>query len=71
MMALEVEVPVVDHRVEVESALLPAHASRVRVIVLYDEEESFTRKGPLAEYRAHPFIIEDFKPLTREEANER
>jgi hypothetical protein len=40
MNAVEIEAPIVDHRIDVRSDLLPASAKRARVIVLYDEQHA-------------------------------
>jgi hypothetical protein len=76
MIALEIEAPIINHRIEVSSDRLPANAARARVIVLFEGdaagyEESSAGRGPLAEFRAHPIKVKSFEPLTRDEANAR
>jgi hypothetical protein len=76
MIALEIEAPIINHRVEVRSDRLPANIARARIIILYEEEAASSRQpvpdtGPLAEFRAHPIKVESFVPLSREEANVR
>jgi len=75
MKSLEVEVPIVNHRLEVINELLPAHIARARVIVLYESEDVVEKaaagQGPLAEFRDSPFKVKKFTPLSREEAHAR
>jgi hypothetical protein len=42
MQAIEIEAPIVDHRLVLHSDKLPAHASRAKVIVMYDENDQKT-----------------------------
>jgi hypothetical protein len=36
MIAIELEAPIIDHRLDVTSLELPAHVTKARVIVLYE-----------------------------------
>ncbi len=37
MIAIEIEAPIVDHRLDIRSLLLPANADRAKVIVMFEE----------------------------------
>jgi hypothetical protein len=42
MIALELEAPIANHRIDIRSDLLPAHVARAKLIVLYEEEAART-----------------------------
>ncbi len=44
MTTVEIEADIVDHRIDIRSEQLPAHAKRARVIVVYEEEAA--EEGP-------------------------
>jgi hypothetical protein len=77
MITLEIEAPIINHRVEVSSDRLPANVARAKLIVMYEEDEVVWEEktagyeGPLAEFRANPVKVKTFVPLSREEANAR
>jgi hypothetical protein len=73
MIAVELETPIVDHRISVCSDQLPARLTHAKVIVLFDDVgPDLPRTGVLASLRASPVKIRgDGLPLKREEANER
>ena len=73
MIALEIEAPIVNHRIDVSSGLLPAHVACAKLIVMYEEAavQAQPDAGPLAEFRANPVKVKAFVPLSREEANAR
>ncbi|MGZ8217417.1 hypothetical protein [Methylomagnum sp.] len=77
MIALEIEAPIINHRVEISSDQLPAYVARAKLIVMYEEkaivrdERMVSREGALAEFRANPLKVKTFIPLSREEANAR
>jgi hypothetical protein len=75
MIALEIEAPIVNHRIDVSSDLLPANVAHAKVIVMYEEaaiqDQTAPGDGPLAEFRANPIKVKSFVPLSREDANAR
>jgi hypothetical protein len=38
MHAIEIETPIINHRIEISSQLLPASAARAKVIVMFDDD---------------------------------
>jgi hypothetical protein len=52
MSTIELETSIVDHRIDVHSLLLPASASKARVIVMVDEEAEATTHDVIALARA-------------------
>jgi hypothetical protein len=49
MIAIEIEASIVDHRIDIRSELLPASASRAKLIVMYEEgQHAPTRVDVLA-----------------------
>lgn len=48
MLALEMTVPIANHRLVVQDDALPAHAEKVRVIVMWESTASSGRRYPPA-----------------------
>lgn len=73
MIAVEIEAPIIDHRLTIFSDLLPAQARLAKVIVMYNEEETESwEHGALARLRANPAMMKgDGVPLKREELYDR
>jgi hypothetical protein len=74
MYAIEIEAPIVNHRMVIDSLRLPAHVGSAKVIVMYEAEAEPTSpsRGALADFRQHPLLVnEPLVFLSREEANER
>ena len=46
MLAFETTASIVDHRLVIQDAALPAHAERVRVIVLWESTKPVGRRSP-------------------------
>lgn len=42
MITVEIEAPIINHRVEFSSDRLPAHIARAKILVMYDEESNAT-----------------------------
>jgi hypothetical protein len=49
MIALEIETPIINHRINVSDDGLPANIARAKLIVLYEEEPTQTPPQPLAD----------------------
>ena len=74
MIAVEIEAPIVDHRIDITSDQLPAQSRLAKVIVLFEEDDSKipATQGVLARLRANPASIkEDGQPMKREELYDR
>ncbi|HUW25391.1 MAG TPA: hypothetical protein VMW07_02575 [Gallionella sp.] len=74
MIAVEIEAPIVDHRIDITSDQLPAQSRLAKVIVLFEKEdlEIPAAQGVLARLRANPASIkEDGQPMKREELHDR
>ncbi len=73
MNAIELEAPIIDHRITVSSERLPAQQNCAKVIVLFESPEPVApRKGALAALRANPAQpVLDGHPLTREQLYDR
>lgn len=75
MIAIEIEAPIINHRIEITNDRLPTNVASAKVIILYETNSAFElpiySQGPLAEFRANPIQIQSFVPLSREEANAR
>lgn len=69
MIAVEIEAPIVDHRISIVSDQLPAQSCMAKVIVMFNEDDSEApAKRALAHLRAHPAQVkEDGLPMKREE----
>ncbi len=58
MLAVEIEAPIIDHRLNIFSDLLPAQSRLAKVIVMYSEEKSDApAQGVLKNLRANPAQI--------------
>lgn len=73
MITVEIEAPIIDHRLNIFSVQLPAQSRRAKVIVMFDESNSeVPAQGALAHLRAHPAQARgDGLPLKREELYDR
>ncbi|MBF0283795.1 MAG: hypothetical protein HQL51_04985 [Magnetococcales bacterium] len=85
MIAIEMEAPIINHRLEISSDRLPAHVTRARVLVYYEEPEPWnvedTPPSPAAEGTAPPGEVAralvpyrfqlDAPPFDREELHDR
>lgn len=73
MNAIELEAPIIDHRITVSSDRLPAQQNCAKVIVLFENTDPQPlRKGALAALRANPAQpVQDGQPLTREQLYDR
>lgn len=75
MIAIEIEAPIINHRIEIINDRLPTNVASAKVIILYETNSAFelpiSSTGPLAEFRANPIQVQSFVPLSREEANAR
>lgn len=70
MIALEIETPIVNHRIDISSDLLPAHVARAKLIVMYKEEtaaDQTARQEALA-YLATVCIDWEGKPIANRDA---
>lgn len=47
MIAIEIEASIVDHRIDIRSDLLPASASRAKVIVMFEETQPAPASGDI------------------------
>ncbi len=58
MLAVEIEAPIVNHRLNIFSELLPAQSRLAKVIVMFSEEKSdASTQGILKNLRANPAQI--------------
>lgn len=73
MIAVEIEAPIVDHRISIVSDQLPAQSRMAKVIVMFNEDDSVVpTQGVLARLRAHPAQAKgDGLPMKREELYDR
>lgn len=73
MIAVEIEAPIVDHRISITSDRLPAQSRMAKVIVMFNEDDSeVPAQGALARLRAHPAQARgDGLPMKREELYDR
>lgn len=73
MNAIELEAPIIDHRIMVSSERLPAQQNCAKFIVLFESTDPVQpRKGALAALRANPAQpVQDGQPLTREQLYDR
>ncbi|MDP1634260.1 MAG: hypothetical protein Q8L69_06220 [Gallionellaceae bacterium] len=73
MIAIEIETPIVDHRINIISDQLPAQSRMAKVIVMFNEDDSDTSThGVLASLRAKPAQAKgDGLPMKREELYDR
>lgn len=78
MIAIEIEAPIVNHRMVIASKKLPANAGRAKVIVMFEAEAAVPAANgsieqvALADFRLHPVVVsEPLTLLTRDEANAR
>lgn len=73
MIAIEIETPIIDHRINIVSDQLPAQSRMAKVIVMFNEDDSdISAHGVLASLRAKPAQARgDGLPLKREELYDR
>ncbi|MGQ0622233.1 MAG: hypothetical protein ACT4QA_20350 [Panacagrimonas sp.] len=76
MIAIEVEAPIVNHRMVIDSGRLPASAKCARAIILleadaHSSEAANSEIATIADLILNPVLVGAFTPLTREEANGR
>jgi len=58
MLAVEIEAPIINHRLNIFSDLLPAQSRLAKIIVMYSEEKTeVPAQGALSRLRAHPAQI--------------
>ena len=70
MLAVEFQATVKDGVIEIPPEYLGRVRGRVRVILLTDEARS-VKANMIDVLLAHPVEVQDFRPLTREEAHAR
>ena len=73
MIAIEIEAPIIDHRINIMSDQLPSQSRMAKIIVMFDKEDSeIPTQGVLAQLRANPAQTkEDGLPMKREELYDR
>ncbi|MFA6970014.1 MAG: hypothetical protein WC208_01315 [Gallionella sp.] len=73
MLAVEIEAPIIDHRLNIFSDLLPAQSRLAKIIVMYSEEQTeVPAQGVLSRLRANPAQIRgDGLPIKRDELYDR
>ncbi len=73
MIAIEIEAPIIDHRINIISDQFPALLRMAKVIVMFNEDDSeASAQGALARLRAHPAQVKgDGLPIKREELYDR
>ena len=73
MITVEIEAPIVDHRISIISDQLPAQSRMAKVIVMFNEDDSDTSThGALASRRAKPAQVRGVgMPMKREELYDR
>ncbi len=73
MIAIEIEAPIIDHRINIMSEQLPSQSRMAKIIVMFEKEDfESPTQGVLAQLRAHPAQArEDGLPMKRKELYER
>ncbi|MBW8078601.1 MAG: hypothetical protein HKM01_00500 [Gallionella sp.] len=73
MIAIEIEAPIIDHRINVMSDQLPSQSRMAKIIVMFEKEDAdVPTSGVLAHLRANPAQArEDGLPMKREELYDR
>lgn len=73
MIAIEIEAPIIDHRINIMSDQLPSQSRMAKIIVMFEKEDAdVPASGVLAHLRANPAQArEDGLPMKREELYDR
>jgi len=73
MIAIEIEAPIVDHRINITSDQFPAQLRLAKVIVMFNEDDlDASTQSVLASLRAKPAQVRgDGMPMKREELYDR